>query len=104
MFRSMPHISDNIGATIDKCRTGTLPNNTRLHMMGLVHHTQCPICPMEDSIGHIMGYCSHADMKKQHIARHDKAMRLLISSLMKGKQGGNYIIADVGQAERARST
>ena len=70
--------------------------------MKIVPHTTCPICPLEDSIGHIMGGCSHTDMKKQYIARHDKAVRMLIKSLIKGKQGGNYIVADVGQMEQLK--
>ena len=41
-------------------------------------------------------------MKKQYIARHDKAVRMLIKSLIKGKQGGNYIVADVGQMEQLK--
>ena len=58
-FRDMPNVTESMKATIDKSRTGTLGNNKRLHMMKIVPHTTCPICPLEDSIGHIMGGCSH---------------------------------------------
>ena len=64
-FRDMPNITESMKVTIDKCRTGTLGNNKRLHMMKLVTHKTCPICPSEDSIGHIMGGCSHTDMTRK---------------------------------------
>ena len=89
-------------ATIDNCRTGTLGNKERLHMMTVVPHTTCPICPLEDLIGYIMGGCSHADMKTQYIARHGTAVRLMVKGLRKGKRGGNYIVADVGQVEQLK--
>ena len=41
----------------------------------------------------------HADMKKQHIARHDAMMRMLIKEFTKGTKGSHYLIADVGTAD-----
>ena len=49
-----------------------------------------------------MGGCSHADMKKQYIARHGTTVRLMIKGLIKGRQGRNYIVADVGQVEQLK--
>ena len=40
--------------------------------------SRCPLCRQEDSGGHILGGCLHRDMKKQYIARHDKAMRAVV--------------------------
>ena len=99
LFRNMPNITENMKATIDKCRTGILGNNKLLHQRGKAADNRCPLCQMENSIGHIMNGCKHPDMKKQHISRHDKAVRMLISAMIKGSQGGNYIIADVGQED-----
>ena len=62
-FRDMPNITESMKATIDKCRTGTLGNNKRLHMMKILPHT------------------------RQYIARHDKEVRMMIKSLIKGQQG-----------------
>ena len=58
----------------------------------------------------VLAYCLHwlrmmkfsakyrcsADMKKQHIARHDAMMRLLVKEFTKGAKGSHYLIADVG--------
>ena len=35
-------------------------------------------------------------MKKQHIARHDAMMRVIIKEFTKGSKGSHYLIADVG--------
>ena len=98
-FRDMPSITENMKVTIHKCRTGTLGNNRRLNKMGRVNHITCPICPSEDSIGHMMGGCRHADMKKQYISRHDTAARLLTEGVARGHLGGSYMIGDTGKAE-----
>ena len=38
-------------------------------------------------------------MKKQHIARHDAMMRMLIKEFTKGAKGSHYLIADVGTTD-----
>ena len=38
-------------------------------------------------------------MKKQHIARHDAMMRMLIKEFTKGSKGSHYLIADVGTVD-----
>ena len=43
--------------------------------------------------------CTHADMKKQHIARHDTMMRMLVKEFTKGSKGSHYLIADVGTVD-----
>ena len=35
-------------------------------------------------------------MKRQHVARHDTMMRMLIKGFTKGTKGNQYLIADVG--------
>ena len=70
-----------------------------LHQMGKAANSKCPLCQMEDSIGHVMNGCKHPNMKTPHLSGHDKAVRMLISAMIKGNQRGNYIIADVGQED-----
>ena len=42
-------------------------------------------------------------MKKQHIARHDVMMRMLIKEFTKGSKGSHYLIADVGTVDTLKS-
>ena len=46
----------------------------------------------------------HPDMSKQHIARHDKAMRTVIQAFIKGQCGCHYLIADVGNIEGLKTS
>ena len=59
----------------------------------------CPLCGGNDSCGHILGACRHPDMHKQYIIRHNKAVEKITSLLRKGKNGGCYIVADIGTLE-----
>ena len=61
---------------------------------GIARDSRWPLCRQEDSGGH--GGCSHTHMKKQYIARHDKAMRAVVQAFTKGSlEGRFYLIADV---------
>ena len=64
-------------------------------------NSKCPLpgCQGNDGAGHILLECMHADMKKQHIARHDAMMRMLIKEFTKGTKGSHYLIADVGTVD-----
>ena len=66
---------------------------------GIARDRACPLCRQEESGGHILGACLHKDMKKQYIARHDKAMRAVVQAFTKGRHGAFYLIADVGHLE-----
>ena len=57
------------------------------------------LCRGDDSQGHIFRSCMHADVSKQYLARHDKAMRTVIQAFTKGQCGSHYLIADVGKIE-----
>ena len=46
-----------------------------------------------------LGGCLHKDIKKQYIARNDKAIRAKVQAFTKGKHGGFCLIADVGHLE-----
>lgn len=66
---------------------------------GIARDSRCPLCRQQDSGGHIAGGCLHRDMKKQYIARHDKAMRAVVQAFTKGSLGSFYLIANVGRLE-----
>jgi len=61
--------------------------------------TKCPLCKDSDSIGHILGGCTHKEVKKVYIARHDQAMRLVMKEVHRGGMGSFYCTEDVGTAE-----
>jgi hypothetical protein len=42
--------------------------------------------------------CTHGEVKKAYICRHDKAMRLIMRSNQNGSLGNFYCTADVGTA------
>jgi len=58
----------------------------------------CPLCGGEDSIGHILGSCAHADIRHMYTFRHDTEMRSLLK-LIQTSSKGNYYTADVGTQE-----
>jgi hypothetical protein len=60
--------------------------------------THCPLCKDADSIGHILGSCTHSEVKKVYISRHDKAMRLILKEIQNGSLRKFYCTADVGTA------
>ena len=57
-----------------------------------------PGCQGNDGAGHLLLECTIADMKKQHIARHDAMMRMLTKGFTKGTKG-SHLIADAGTAD-----
>ena len=65
---------------------------------GIPENGNCPLCGEHDSGVHILGRCSHPEMKKMHIHRHDEAARTIINAINKGNHGSFLTIADVGSA------
>jgi hypothetical protein len=65
---------------------------------GIARDTHCPLCKDADSIGHILGSCTHSEVKKVYISRHDKAMRLIMKEIQNGSLKNFYCTADVGTA------
>ena len=57
-----------------------------------------------DGAGHILLECTHADMKQQHIARHDTMMQTLTKDFTKASKGSHHLIADVGAVDTLKST
>jgi hypothetical protein len=59
----------------------------------------CPLCPQEDSTGHILGGCQHPTMHAHYISRHDGAVRSIHKGVQRGTLGGCYTIMDAGTME-----
>ena len=108
-FRTMRCFSKRTKERIDKLRWGKTWTKTAAFMQHrpylpgqpIVTDSRCPLpgCQGNDGAGHILLECTHADMKKQHIARHDAMMRMLIKEITKGAKGSHYLIADVGRVD-----
>jgi hypothetical protein len=89
-----------------KARYGTLWNKKTAYRhrtaymegQGSARDTHCPLCKDADSIGHILGNCTHSKVKKVYISRHDNAMRLIMKEIQNGSLGNFYCMADVGTA------
>jgi hypothetical protein len=65
---------------------------------GIARDTHCPLWKDADSIGNILGNCTHSEVKKVYTSRHDKAMRLIMKEIQNGSLGNFYCMADVGTA------
>ena len=60
----------------------------------------CPLCKHADSIGHMLGECSHRIIKSIIIERHNHAARLILGALHWGLLGNCYTIADIASQEK----
>ena len=106
-FWHMPSISEPMKRNAVNYRNGQLYNKKLACMRkqaylpweGIARDSRCPLCSDEDSWGRVLGGCLHGDMKKQYIARHDKAMRAVVQTFTRSKHGIFYLIADVGREE-----
>ena len=106
-FWNMPTVNAAMRRSALNFRYGQLYNKKLAFMRkqaympgeGVARDSRCPLCRQADSGGHILGGCLHRDMKKQYIARHDKAMRAVVQAFTKGRLGSYYLIADVGHLE-----
>jgi len=65
---------------------------------GIARDTHCPFGKDADAIGHILGSCTHSEVKKVYISRHDKAVRLIMKEIQNGSLGNFFCTADVGTA------
>jgi hypothetical protein len=86
-----------------KARYGTLWNKkiayrhrtVYMEGEGIARDTHCPLCKDADSIGHILGNCTHSEITKLYISRHDKAMRLIMKEMQNGSPENFYCMTDV---------
>ena len=106
-FWNMPEIASNKITNLLKTRQGNTWTMKLAMQRNMAYrrgqpkatHDRCPLCNKSDSAGHMLGGCSHKEMKALYIARHDKAMRKLLKQVLSGKHGAHYTIADVGTLE-----
>ena len=61
---------------------------------------RCPLCSGNDSIGHLLGECSHPVRKGLIIERHNEAGRMTLEQLRNGSQGACEFVADVGSQDK----
>ena len=60
----------------------------------------CPTCLSShtprpaDTVGHILGSCTHPDMKASYITRHNKALVLIQRQVHNGSKGGCFTVMD----------
>ncbi|KAL3155506.1 hypothetical protein ABBQ38_15503 [Trebouxia sp. C0009 RCD-2024] len=106
-FWNMPEIASNKITNLLKTRQGNTWTMKLAMQRNMAYrrgqpkaiHDRCPLCNKSDSAGHMLGGCSHKEMKALYIARHDKAMRKLLKQVLSGKHGAHYTIDDVGTLE-----
>ena len=55
-------------------------------------NSNCPLCGEHDCGGHILGKCSHPEMKRMHIHRHDEAARIIINVLTKATMEASSLL------------
>jgi ribonuclease HI len=92
-----PDITDGQKRTLIRTITGQILNFKLISMYtaGRVPPL-CPLCNAPDSTSHIVcGGCAHPDMRSRVIKRHDNAVRITLSALLKGSLGVHAIMADV---------
>jgi hypothetical protein len=61
----------------------------------------CPICPVappaprpRDTVGHILGSCTHPEMHRCYVDRHNKSLSLIHAKISQGTKGGCFMIMD----------
>ena len=79
-----------------KARWGQLWNRKLAHRYGMAASDSCPMCGQADSVGHMLGGCSHPHPQALRIARHDGAVRMLQTAISKGNMAGAFTVMDAG--------
>ena len=68
---------------------------------GVCTDGRCPICPVAlttpsspDTVGHILGSCTHPEMHRCYVDRHNKSLSLIHAKISRGTKGGCYMVMD----------
>ena len=78
-----------------KARWGQLWNQKLAHRYGRAPTPNCPLCGEPDSVGHLLGGCTHRECVAMKIERHNAAVRMVHDTITRNsKQGGCYTIMD----------
>ena len=88
-------VNDATLRNVLKCRFSQVWHMGKAHMFKMPYFAggpvatsnACPLCGQPDSGSHMLGGCSHREMKKLTIFRHDEAHRLMLNGINKGKMG-----------------
>lgn len=75
-------------------------NNAAYTPQGPPSTGECPLCGRPDSIGYMVGECTHPEITALRVERHNTNIRFLLEQTRKGEHGGHCIPADVGNPER----
>ena len=69
--------------------------------LGTITNGSCPLCltPL-DSAGHLLGKCSHRDIKSMHIARNNKAVSLLQDAIAVPWGAATWLWMHVAETQR----
>ena len=66
-------------------------------------NSKCPLPGCQGNrhraAGRILLECTHADIRRRHIASHNAMMQMLIKEFTKGAKGSHYLIASVGTVD-----
>ena len=96
-----PHMAKSLA---EKARFGVLFTQARAKLLGLTKDDSCPLCGERESIGHLLGRCSHPSMKPLYIRRHDDAVIKIYKALQKGDAGGIFTVIDAGTMQNVLHT
>jgi hypothetical protein len=84
--------------TVWKTRAGLLMNKKLEQRWFKTGDGNCPLCGQPDSCTHIASGCPK--LSGLYTERHNKAARILLKSILKGRLGGRVIQADIGSADK----
>ena len=82
-------------------RWGLLFTRKQAFRFKLAASPNCPLCGNPDSVGHLLGGCSHPETVAMRITRHDEAVRILQRTIEKAPSRDYrtlYTIMDAGPA------
>ena len=88
----------NEKVTAKKYIMGCLHNRKIAYMFKLTNSPNCLLCGQLDGAHHIASGCPcHI---KMYTHRHDKAVRLIVQAILRGRRGGYLIAMDAGSKAR----
>ena len=70
---------------------GTLFNQKHAVRYNLSNNISCPLCTHVDSALHMLSGCQHTMIRNMITERHNKACRIILQALAKGKYGANLL-------------
>jgi hypothetical protein len=88
---------------IKKLQYGVFQTQARDHMMrpGTFTGPECVVCKSgaRDGCGHVMGECTHPEVRACHLKRHNEAVRQIARAIASGSNGRWLVVADLKSEE-----